>query len=129
MRRPAGCWESNGSRSTTSGAETSSAAPTRDFPAAAGNTIHCKSRTIRNLVLDTHATGRSFERVPACQDIQLPDEVKTLNIAVSTEKVGDFVLLRIDDMEDAVQVRLRFGDSERTTTQETDASSDSRAEG
>lgn len=70
------------------------------LPGGCGQQIHCKSCTIRNTVMHTHATGRSHLKVNAYPDIQMHDMVKTLSIKISTEKIGDIVLLRIDDMND-----------------------------
>ncbi len=67
-------------------------------PEGCGNTVHCKSCTIRITVLETFATGKSFVRVPAYPDIQTVSGVKTMRYLISTEKAGDFVLLRIEEM-------------------------------
>ncbi len=68
------------------------------LPGGCGNTVHCKGCTIRNAATETLATGRSAVRVPAYQDIDTPDGVRPMRFLVSTEKVGEFVLLRIDDV-------------------------------
>jgi hypothetical protein len=65
-----------------------------------GEDIHCESCMIRNTVLETFASGRSFDRVPAYPDIQKIGGAKTYSIRISTEKVGSFVLLRIEYMEE-----------------------------
>jgi len=70
-------------------------------PGGCGQTVHCKSCTIRNTVLETFETGKSFEHVQAFPDIQLGEDVKTMSLEISTEKVADVVLLRIDDFGDA----------------------------
>jgi PAS domain-containing protein len=67
------------------------------LPGGCGNTVHCKSCTIRITVLETFATGKSSVRVPAYPDIQTLSGVKTMRFLITTEKVGDFVLLRIED--------------------------------
>ena len=49
--------------------------------------------------METHGTGRSFLRVPATLNrntLQDPEKVKLL---ISTERLADLVLLRIDKME------------------------------
>ena len=68
------------------------------LPGGCGKQIHCKSCTIRNTVMHTHATGQSHLKVKAYPDIQMDDMVKTLSVEISTEKIGDVVLLRIDEM-------------------------------
>ena len=68
------------------------------LPGGCGNTEHCKACAIRRTVTATYVTGESKEKVPAYQDIVIsgvPCEVRYL---VSTEKVGDFVLLRLDEI-------------------------------
>ena len=67
-------------------------------PGGCGSQVHCKSCTIRNTVLETFATGKSFVEVPAYPDIQQFGEVKTMRLIISTEKIGNVVLLRIDDI-------------------------------
>ena len=68
------------------------------LPGGCGKTVHCRSCTIRLTVTDTYATGRSHEKVPAYADLEKPDGVKNLRFLISTEKMGDIVLLRIDDV-------------------------------
>ena len=75
------------------------------LPEGCGNTMHCSGCTIRRTVMETHGTGRSFLRVPATLNrntLQDPEKVKLL---ISTERLADLVLLRIDKMEakDALQ--------------------------
>ncbi len=69
-------------------------------PGGCGNTVHCKTCTIRNTILNTFTTGRSCTAVPAYPDIQFFDKVKTMSIAISTERVGQVVFLRIDEFSD-----------------------------
>ncbi|OIO36630.1 MAG: hypothetical protein AUJ72_05805 [Candidatus Omnitrophica bacterium CG1_02_46_14] len=61
-----------------------------------GNDVHCESCTIRNSVLATFDFGKSFSEVSAYPDIQKFDEARNCSIKISTEKVGEVVLLRID---------------------------------
>ena len=71
-------------------------------PGGCGNQIHCKSCTIRRAILDTHATGKSLTRLRAFPDIlSANDGAKRLSIEISTEKVGDVVLLRVHEMTEA----------------------------
>lgn len=72
-------------------------------PGGCGQQVHCKSCTIRNCVLETFTTGKSFVRIPAYPDIQLFGETKTMRFLVSTERVGNVVLLRIDDIGERQQ--------------------------
>lgn len=70
-------------------------------PGGCGQTAHCKACTIRKTVLETFETGKSCLHVQAYPDIQFGQEVKTMSLEISTEKVADVVLLRIDDFGDA----------------------------
>ena len=68
-------------------------------PDGCGGTTHCLGCTIRRTVETCYRTGRSFERIKAYPDIQYGDDDHTLCLEVSVEKVGDHILLRIDDRE------------------------------
>jgi hypothetical protein len=63
-----------------------------------GQTVHCKTCAIRNTVMDTLATGRGYKNVPAFQSIHTPDGTQIMKFTISTEKVGDSILLRIDEV-------------------------------
>lgn len=63
-----------------------------------GNTIHCKTCAIRNIITETLATGSGYKHVPAYQNISTADGEKILKFLISTEKVGERILLRIDDV-------------------------------
>lgn len=65
------------------------------LPEGCGNTIHCKACTIRNTVTRTFETGECFENITAYQDIVSPDGVQRVKYLISTEKINDMVLLRI----------------------------------
>jgi hypothetical protein len=69
-------------------------------PGGCGEQVHCKSCTIRNTVLETFETGNGFSRVKAYPDIQVGQSVKTFSIVITTEKVGDFVLLQVDEFRE-----------------------------
>jgi len=68
-----------------------------------GFEVHCHSCTIRKTVLETFATGKSRLKVKAYPDLQIGAEVKTMSLLISTEKFGDFVLLRIDDLRERLE--------------------------
>lgn len=69
-------------------------------PGGCGSDVHCKSCVIRNTVNKTFASGKSFTNVPAYPDIEILSKVKTMCFRISTQKVGTFVLLRIDDVKE-----------------------------
>ncbi|MCC6486277.1 MAG: hypothetical protein IT364_02145 [Candidatus Hydrogenedentes bacterium] len=71
-------------------------------PGGCGHQVHCKSCTIRRAVLDTYESGKSLIRIRALPDIQSPDDgSKRMCIEISTEKVGDVVLLRVHEFCEA----------------------------
>ena len=67
------------------------------LPEGCGRTEHCKTCAIRNTVMDTLATGRSYTKVPAFQKINTPGGVRIMRFFVSTEKLDGHILLRIDE--------------------------------
>jgi hypothetical protein len=69
------------------------------LPEGCGNTIHFSGCTIRRTVMETHETGKSFLRVPATLRRGTPEDMTNIKLLISTEKAGDMVLLRIDEME------------------------------
>lgn len=68
------------------------------LPGGCGQTVHCKACTIRNNVLKTFDTGQSLQRVPAYLDCRTDDGVVRNRFQISTRKVEDTVLLRIDQV-------------------------------
>jgi hypothetical protein len=67
-------------------------------PGGCGRTIHCKACTIRMTVTKTFETGESCLRVPAFIDLADISKDMTIRFLISTEKVNDVVLLRIDNV-------------------------------
>jgi len=63
-----------------------------------GNSIHCKSCTIRKAVTETMTTGKAHHRLPAYADLHSFTKNRKTKFSISTEKVRDAVLLRIDDL-------------------------------
>jgi hypothetical protein len=66
------------------------------LPEGCGKTIHCDGCTIRNTVMDTFTTGESHHEVPAGLSWGSTDNRVELQFYISTEKVDDVVLLRVD---------------------------------
>jgi len=65
------------------------------LPEGCGRTVHCSGCAIRRSVYHTYTTGKSLSEVPAtlrCDDSASP----LIDMKISTEKMGDVVLLRID---------------------------------
>ncbi len=69
------------------------------LPEGCGETIHCKTCTIRLTVTHTFDTGTPCINVPAYMDLGDRTGIKTIRFVISTEKGGDMVLLRVDDMQ------------------------------
>ena len=66
------------------------------LPEGCGNTIHCAGCAIRRTVMHTHETGQSHTRVPAVLNWEGTDEKRQIPFLISTEKVQNIVLLRVD---------------------------------
>lgn len=62
-----------------------------------GRTVHCQSCVIRNTVLYTHKTGLPRIRIPSFPDVQQYDNNLKPMLLISTEKVGELVLLKIEE--------------------------------
>lgn len=69
-----------------------------ELPGGCGKTKHCKACAIRKAMEGTLADGTGVEGVPAVQNIRTPDGVRERRYLISTEKIGDSVLLRIDNV-------------------------------
>jgi len=69
-----------------------------DLTEGCGHTVHCSGCTIRNSVTKTYETGQSQKNIEAYQYLNTPEKKKRMNLLISTEKIGDFVLLQISDM-------------------------------
>jgi len=74
------------------------------LPEGCGRTDHCKTCAIRNIVMDTLANGRGYANVPAFLKIRTPNGDRIMRFYVSTEKVDDRILLRIDDVTERLTV-------------------------
>jgi hypothetical protein len=72
------------------------------LPGGCGRTLHCKTCTIRRTVKKTAETGESCLRVPAFIDLADISKDTTIRFLISTEKVNDAVLLRIEDAQPSV---------------------------
>lgn len=66
-----------------------------DLPEGCGHTIHCSGCTIRNTVMDTLSSGMSHLNMPASLIRGTSDGKTEIPLLITTEKVKDFVLLRI----------------------------------
>lgn len=66
------------------------------LPEGCGKTIHCSGCAIRNTVMDTFQSGNSHLEIPAQLTKGTSDKNQEVILLISTEKVSDVVLLRID---------------------------------
>ena len=71
-------------------------------PSGCGHTEHCVACTIRSTVMQTHETGEPCNDVRAYQMLHTERGAEKKMVLISTYKKGDLVLLRIDDIVDAV---------------------------
>jgi PAS domain-containing protein len=70
------------------------------LPGGCGQTVHCQACALRNTLNKTIMTGVDLEKVPAYQDVYQKDgSVARRLLLISTEKLEDFILLRIDEVE------------------------------
>jgi len=67
------------------------------LPEGCGKTVHCSACTVRICILQTIETGRIFSRIPAYLDCSKKGTNK-IHFLISTEKLGDSVLLRVEDV-------------------------------
>lgn len=63
-----------------------------------GRTPDCRACGIRNAVAKTHLTAKPLLKAAAYPDVQAGAGFKTMSMRITTEKVGSFVLMRIDQM-------------------------------
>jgi len=61
-----------------------------------GNTTHCDGCMIRKTVMDTYQTGESHLKIAAHLLQGTADNNQEVTLLLSTEKVNDVVLLRVD---------------------------------
>ena len=67
-------------------------------PGGCGETIHCSGCAIRRTVMETLNTGNNQLRVPASLDCKTHTGVCGIHYLISTEKLGEVVLLRVDEV-------------------------------
>lgn len=72
------------------------------LPEGCGNTVHCKACAIRQTVMETYTTGKGQSHVPAYPDVQTSSGPRRVRYQISTEKVQNVVLLRLDDITEDV---------------------------
>ncbi len=73
--------------------------PHANDPGGCGETLHCLSCAIRMTVMNTFTSGLSHHKVPACLDLDTMAGTRQMRFTISTEKIDQAVLLKIDEME------------------------------
>lgn len=68
-------------------------------PGGCGKTIHCQSCTLRQSISQTFQSGQSLRNVPAYKDIRVGENEQPVRFLITTEKIHNRVLLRIDDLQ------------------------------
>jgi len=69
------------------------------LPEGCGRTVHCVACTVRKCITETFETGRSCERVPGHLNHTTFDGPDEICFLISTEKLGDLILLRLDSVD------------------------------
>jgi hypothetical protein len=64
-----------------------------------GLDINCVNCEIKNAVVETFTTGKSLEGVSTTLQIKKDGDVNPYTLKISTEKFGEFALVRIDQYE------------------------------
>jgi len=68
--------------------------------AGCGKDVNCEDCKIKNAVVDTFVSEKSFDGISTVLDIKRNNSITPYNLQVSTEKVGDLALIRIDEYEE-----------------------------
>ncbi|MFZ5762709.1 MAG: hypothetical protein ACOY8P_07280 [Thermodesulfobacteriota bacterium] len=64
--------------------------------AGCGKDVHCEICTIKNAIVDTFTTANPHHGVAAGPPVKEAGRTTTYVVQVSTEKLGDFALVRIE---------------------------------
>jgi hypothetical protein len=64
--------------------------------AGCGKDINCDNCKIKTAIVETFTKGRSFEGVSTPLEIKKNGEINTYLLEVSTERVGDLALVKIE---------------------------------
>ncbi|HEY6001155.1 MAG TPA: hypothetical protein VI078_17860 [bacterium] len=71
-----------------------------ELPGGCGNTLHCRTCTIRLTVRSTLDSGQPHVRVAAYPDLPALSGGRRVRFLITTERMGDVVLLRVDEVAD-----------------------------
>ena len=64
--------------------------------AGCGKDVHCQQCKIKNAIVETLSTGRPYKDISALLDIKTSTGTSTYTVQISTEKIGDMALVRMD---------------------------------
>lgn len=70
------------------------------LPGGCGRTLHCKDCVIRNSTMKTLESGEPQYKKPAVLNHGDLDDINKVSLLISTEKKGDYVLIRIDEVKE-----------------------------
>lgn len=73
-----------------------------DQPGGCGETVHCRTCAIRLAVVGTLESGKSKIRIPAYPDLHRMMAENRVRFLITTERVGQAVLLRIDEVSEEI---------------------------
>lgn len=65
--------------------------------AGCGMDINCEKCTIKQTIVDTLSAGNSFKALKSPLDVKQGDNTISYILQISTEKIGDLALVRIDE--------------------------------
>lgn len=75
-----------------------------DDPDGCGESLHCRTCTIRNTIKQVIETGDPCLHQLACQDLDTVIGPRSVSFIISAEKAGDSVLLKIDEANFASEI-------------------------
>lgn len=61
-----------------------------------GKDVNCEDCKIKGAIVDTFTTGNSFTNVERSLDVKKAEKSATYALQISTERIGDLALVRID---------------------------------
>lgn len=73
-------------------------------PGGCGNSDSCSGCVIRSAIEKTHATGKNQENATAHKTINTPLGKKKVRLVVSTEKINNIVLLKLNEVTEDFSV-------------------------
>lgn len=68
------------------------------LPGGCGKTVHCKACAIKKAIEETYETGQAQSRKTALLKRDTEDGEKDFHFIISTEKVGDLVYLKVEEV-------------------------------